>query len=316
MFRKIAILSGLLMALAGTATLHAALSDNPLTPDIVGWGADRDTAPIVGINYYGDILPGRNNSNDIGNSTTAFKDIYARSVNMTGGNVTCQYWRALSSASLTGGGGNSTGVGFTVSSRTLAEGPTTYTDIDIDQSSGAARNVTLYFASSTISGTIGVLSTTTLIASATIYGYDSKGNFTSELIFASTNNPVALSTSTIAITGNGSNVVSSVGIGNVAWMYISSFTVQITSMTDSFGLNVLVPILRLGYGDKIGLPGNIDSLSDVIKVQEAGGSDASNVLLFPALSINTVYDTIYFPTELSGLGSNDRTVCVNRRHSN
>ena len=314
MFKKTAILT-VLMALAGAVKLQAALSDDPMRPDIVGFGANASTAPIVGVDNDGDFLPNRNITNDIGESTRAWKDIYARRLHLNGPNVKCAFWHGLPTQTYTSAGGNATGTGFTLSTRTMLEGPTTYTSVVIDQSSTAARNVTLYIASDVFSASIGLFSTSTLAGAATFYGYDNKGRFTSELIYFSTNHPAVYSTSTIQAS-TVTEVVRYVGVGDVAWLYVTSFTVQITSMTDAYGTaNTRNPILKVGWGNRIGLPGDIDSETDVVKVMQAGGVDVTSQELNPDLSINPTWDTISFPTQPGSGVNDDRSVCVQARHT-
>lgn len=262
------------------------------------------------VDAQGTISPVRNLTNSIGSSRVRYKDIFTAALHTSSGNVKSAYYAQVSSLALTGAGGNSTGIGFTVSTRTLEEAPTTYISaLDIDPSSGGARNLTLYVASDTVSSGIGVFSTTTLILSCTAYGYDNKGNFVSEQIYASTNSVMALSSSTISVP----NIrrVDVVGIGNVAWLHITSITIEVSSMTASYGAgNTRNPILVIGYGYKFGLPGDIDSVADVLRVEE-GGLDRTDQTLYPKLSINPTWDTIGF-----NAGLEYKNVFVNSRHSN
>lgn len=313
MFKKIAILTGLFLALASRVPLvQAGLGDdNPQRPDIVGFGHDVSTDPIMGIDYDGNIVPGRNATYSVGKSTKAFKDVWAQAVHTSSPNVKCGYWHAPASSTVFG-------QDLVVSTWSLLGSPTTYTPVIIIQSSVGPRNVMIYWSSGTIgSGSGGGFSTMTLVGSATFYGYDSKGNWAVENVRFSTNHPVSGSTSTIAVDNTGP-IVNYVGVGNVAWMQISSFTVQITSMTDAYGLNAGSANLhmRMYFGNRFGLPGNIDYDTDVLKVMEAGGRDVTDRTLNPAWSVNPLYDTISFQTQPGGGTNDDRSVCVNSRHSN
>lgn len=314
---------GLFLAFTG---IVSAKSDNPQRPDV--WRLDHhpinarvkcpiDTETVV-VDHDGDFNPGRNLAQDLGESSHTWRKVFADGIEYSGtsGNVKTAFWHGPSSMSVQGVGGNSTGLGYGVSTRTIAEGPTTYTSVNITQSSGGPRNLMVYFASNTIAtGSGGGLSTTTLIGEATFYGIDNKGNSVSELVYFSTNHPVACSTSAIAVS-NSSDVVRYVGCGNVAWLQVSSFTVRISSVSDAYGLSGDIPQMRIYWGNRFGLPGNIDFNSDVLKVMEAGGKDVTDQTLNPNLSINPTFDTISFPTPPSGLTNDDRSVSVNAKRSN
>lgn len=118
-------------------------------------------------------------------------------------------------------------------------------------------------------------STHTITGYATFYGTDTKGQVVTETIYFTT--------------------TTTVGIGNVALIYISSITFWGGATTDGNAkiLNVLV-----GTGVKIGLANSIKAVTDVYSVLEAGTRTSPEV--------DAIYDTVSFVTAPNG--SNDYEV--------
>jgi hypothetical protein len=291
MFKKIAVLAGVFALVTVFAIpLQASLNADKMRPDMAGFGVRGGSVPAVGFDYEGDLLPSHNEEYDIGEATRTWKKIYVESVRITSGLPVCDLWVKLSSGQLNGL--NSLGLGITP----LLHHPTAFVDANIGDSSGSARNITLFFGSGTFAGAtptpgIGV-TTTTLIGSATFYGWDSRGQYRWEHINFSTNIP-NVSTRTV---DNSSDIVRYVGIGNVAWAHISSFTVEITSATDTYLVQGSTPVIGIGWGQKVGLSNNIESEDQIYKVTEEGGIDTTDNSVSDGWSINSQYDWIKFDT--------------------
>jgi hypothetical protein len=242
----------------------------------------------VVIDHDGDFLPGRALVQDIGASSQPWNNVYTGGITVSSGIVNMhESFVDLSSGNATGARAG----GLLISTANLIAGGSTYVGEAIVQSSGAPRNIII------VSSTVQVgASTTTLIGSATFYGYDGKGNFVSEMIrFSSRTIPIS---STVTMTET--NPVLYYGVGNVAFAYISSFTIQITSMTDAFGESTEQVRIMIGWGQKIGLANDLQATGDVYKVTQTGGSDVTIAASNPSLGINTDYDTIVFPTLPNG----------------
>ena len=272
MFKKIAAMAGLLV-LFGAQAAFASLGSDPQRPDIVGWGADRDTAPIVGIDFDGDIIPARNRRNDLGESTRAWRAIHGSTLNITGGiaNFT-ESFMDLPNGLIDGFASG----GFTISTTNLIDQTSTYYDNNLSQSSGAPRNVVIYSSVNALGVT-----TTTVTGSCTFYGYDSLGRFTSE--------GISFTTATLLVIGS---TGTGIGIGNVPFVYITSFTSQVTSATLVQTGNPNF-ILIIGWGNKIGLANDITTSSAAYKTTGPGGSDITNSVKDRT---NTDYNTVHFPT--------------------
>src|SRR3990167_7841950 len=297
MFHKIAIFTGLVFGLVA-APLHAELGTDKMRPDIVGWGADATTAPIIGIDYDGDLLPSRQYTYDVGEPTRVFKKVYAGSFHASSGLVNISEVFVDLASGTTRGGVPAAGILIPTNTLiNLVNSPTTYVGMNIIQTSGAPRNI-ICFSSANILPT-----TTTLVMSATFYGYNGKGEWTWENIIFSTV-PISWSTTT---TTYSTQTARAVGVGNTAWSYISSFTVQITSMTDAFGLSTEHPRMYIGFGQKIGLANNITTNdntptgTDIYKITNAGGADVTNETLNPLIYIDTDQDYIVFAPQPNGV---------------
>lgn len=279
---------GLFVALAGLAS---AKSVDPRRPDV--WrvtntpiysnAQSKISTEAVVVDYDGDILPGRNFAQDLGESTHSWNNVYTGGIVASSGIVNIhEEFVALSSGSF-----NAAGVGgFVASTGTLIAGGSTFIDVNIVQATGAPRNIVIVSSTAQIGA-----STTTLSGSCTFYGLDGKGNLVSEVIRFSTNMIPISSTVTVTNTGD---ITKWLGVGNVAFAYISSFTIHIDSMTDAFGLSTEFVRFQIGYGQKIGLANDIQSVSDVYMVTQ-GGTNVTNATNNPALTINTDLDTIIFP---------------------
>lgn len=308
--KKITIIAGVLaLATMLTVPAFAALSGSDrLRRDIVGWGADKTTAPIVGFDTDGDLLPARNFKNDIGESTRSWKQGFFQSLSVASGVaiVVTDYTNLPSSTTIV----EANPVEIRIPTSTLLGAPTTYFSAffsgNHNISSGAPRNIVLYSSVTKIG-----ITTTTLIWSATFYGINNLGQVVVENVRGTTQ---AVDSSTFP------NVIPSHqydyrGVSNVAWARISSVTVQVTSMTATYGLgDVSDFILRIGYGNKIGLSADVDEQADCHYVSVANGA-ITDVTNNPLLFINTTFDTIVFPQPVKPNGVNDYTVwCKHMAH--
>lgn len=263
---------------------------------------------MMRIDMDGNIIPGRNILSDLGESTHAWRTGYFGSIDVASGILNVhETFVNLSSGSLMGLRNN----GFSVSTITLMNSASTYFDNDVLQTTGAPRNL-IVFSTGDNGNTTAQLSTSVLVGCVTFYGIDNKGNPVTEAIFFSTSVPsYANSTSTIlnyqpspGTVFGGTETARVLGVGNVAWAYISSFTVQVTSISGGGGGNGYSPLnatIAIGFGNKIGLANSISNVSDVYKIAAAGGSGGySNGVINPSLSINTALDTVVFPFIASG----------------
>lgn len=179
--------------------------------------------------------------------------------------------------------------GFTATTGSVINGgAATFLQSDISsQTATVPRNITIYS-----SCTIGA-ATTTLTGYATFYGIDNLGNFVSEMIKFTTG-PVLQSTGVIVAPFLGSTTTpQNFGQGRVAFAVVSSITVQITSMTESFGQTQVSPVkFMIGWGNRLGLSNNITEVSDIYKIVEG----PINVAVAPNL-VDPIYDT-YIPSSV------------------
>lgn len=290
-----------LFALGSVGVTFGGMPQDISQPDIVGFGQSNasrvSSTPVVMIDYDGDILPAKNAQQDLGESTRSWKTGYFNSLRVSSGIMnTSDFFIDLSSGQLEGllvGG-------FSFSTGTLIGSTATAVQaVQINQTTGAFRNLTIFVASAATSVGPGTISTTTIAGTATFYGYNNLGFFVSEVIRFSTTT-VGLSWSSNTVT-NSSDVVRYIGIGNVAWAYVSSFTITVDSITQAFGLMTAFPFIKIGFGQKIGLTNNIVNTADVYKITEEGGLDTTNSTNNPAVVIDTTYDTIVFQTLPNGI---------------
>ena len=297
----LAILAGM----ARTSPAHAKLESDPNRPQIAGWGeVPGSTSPVIGIDTDGDLLPGRNNRSDLGESTRTYKTIYGNDLNIVNGIAQVhETYVALASASFQGLRPG----GFSPSTAALINGGSTYTDSLITQSSGAPRNITVWVSSNASGLQGGGVSTTTYSGYVFLRGIDSKGNNETEFIYFSTN-PVVWSTQTYSNTDASRGFLNYVGIGTVAWSTVSSMTIVVTSMTAAYGLNTATQCVNVSWGQKIGLSLNITTTTQVYKVVEDGGRDRTSLTANTALAIDPINDTIIFSVLPNGI--NDKQVWI------
>lgn len=283
MFKRIAVIAGL-MALAGPVT--AGMLQDHSSPDLAGFGGASSSrvssTPVVMIDFDGDILPAQNDRQDLGESSRSYKTVFVDSIRSNVGFISQHLTLRIASASPSGLGASEV-AGFHVSS--VAVGPaTSYYLADISQSSSAPRNLIVKSSATYIS-------TATLVGSVTFYGVDAMGRFASELIYFSSRDVSLISTMAVAHTAP---VINSTGVGNLAWAYISSFTVSLSSISNSDNAenNEMRFYLNVGWGNKFGLPNDITSSTDVYKVALEG----RHLLRTRSdLVVNPVYDTIVIP---------------------
>lgn len=269
--------------------LRAEISPGAKTPSIVQYSQNlgQGTTMVIFLDQKGDWVPGRNLYSELGSSSHTWLTIYVGSLDVSSG-VANFHETFVNLASGCINCALNIGVSTTIATVSTAA----FSANVISASSSAPRNVIVYFSSDTNSSTVGLLSTTTLVGSATFYGIDSNGYVVTEQVYFSTVQP---SFSTATYSNSISSItdqVSVVGVGNVAWASISSVSVQITSMTADFGLSVKGPTLNVGWGNKIGLADHFISTGDVYKVTEFRADVSTSVLI----TGSTTYNTIVFPT--------------------
>ena len=284
------------------ATVKADSENNPNRPDIVGFGTKRysmtdgttgSTIPVV-INYDGSIIPARNAEQDIGNPTHTWRSVHAGTIAVAGGIVNVRELLYDIPAGVIDGFRTS-GTGFIISTTNLIDQTSTYYEGSFTQSSGVPRNVVIYSSVNALGVT-----TTTVIGSCTFYGLDSLGRVTSESI--------TFTTATLTIVNS---TATATGIGNVPFIYITSFTAQVTSTTQVQTGNPNF-ILRIGWGNKIGLANDIVTSSDVYKV--VGPASQGDITTSVQATVNTDYNTVTFPGPVPD-GADDRVVYYTIRRS-
>lgn len=260
--------------------LHAvAVENSPSQPDYFT-AQNRSvgvSTTIFRIDYLGNLVPGINNTMDIGESSHAYRTAYLSTLNVSSGIVNLQQFfldlpSADSDSYRTGTGG------IRVTTTNLVVGITSTTTNFTQPVYG--RNIIIF--SSFTTGT----DTTTVTGNAIVIGTDTTGKINRETISFST--------------------TETSGVGNIAWTYVSSITFSATAISSATG----DAFLFVGTGNRIGLNNNISAATDIYKLIEAGADvrpEAANV------SINPTYETIDFAT--NGDGSNDYSVYYKARNS-
>ena len=133
------------------------------------------------VDAQGTITPLRNLTNNIGSSRVRYRTAFLGDLDVASGTVNIvENFTNLTGENLTGM------LNVAIATGILIRGGSTFIGVDLVQTTGAPRNLTLYFSSDSVSSGVGVFSTTTLVGSATFYGYDNKGNYTTEVILFST----------------------------------------------------------------------------------------------------------------------------------
>lgn len=227
------------------------------------------------VDFYGNIMPGENNTNDIGIGTVAYKTGYFNSLSVASGVVNVHEhflnipstdsvgWLVPPTSNPWGLIVTTSGVNLYTSSFTVAGvyistnlwiSNTNYITTDIMQASGPPRNVVIF---STFNGVN--MGTTTLTGSATFYGIDALGKSNSENIAFST-------TSGFQQIYMGTVAPSYIGIGSICWVSISSISIIISSSTP--GLSASTASVMIGMGWKLGLSNVVTAPGDVYKVLE------------------------------------------------
>jgi len=279
MKKKLIALLGLFAIMLLPHLAYTIGPSNRQKPD--GWGLTRVEAGIathtIRVDFDGNILPGRNDFSDIGESTHQYRNAYVGSLSVSSGiqNVH-EYFSDVPAAS---SNAVTSGNGLTITSTTLVDSGTTYITRDLTQMV-VPRNLVVRASFTTPSGT-----TTTLRGMATFYGINNLGiNATEPIVFSTADT-----------------------FGSVAWASISSVTIEITSVTaGTFDpANVLVVF---GSSDAIGLANVVESTGDIYKLVEAG---ADNVVDSSVIYDSTNYTIIF---ETAPDGSNDYSVwAINRK---
>ncbi len=154
----------------------------------------------------------------------------------------------------------------------VTAGGTTYITVDISsQPTSCPRNLMVFVASSAFSATVGVFSTTTMRGQVRVFGIDGNGNPATETILFSTAFPVISTGTNIAgDLGQLTSFTTNYGQGRIAWSSISSMTIQITSMTLNYSLQVATFAVVIGYGNRLGLSNDLRYWGDVYKIVESG----------------------------------------------
>jgi len=290
------LLAVLMFALACFPTIAGAKEQtDPQRPN--RWRLEyRDQTGIsteaVSVDADGNFLPGDNYQTSIGESSHSWKKVWTGSLYVASGivNVSEVFPNLLVGTTDVAKKAATDGIfarGFVISTRVL-EAPTTnnlssqattYVTLDINQSSLTPRNVILYSVAASTNGGLGI-TTTTLSGMATFYGIDSLGKANWEQITFSTTIPPVV---------GGVALSSHVGVGNIAWVSISSVTIQVTSMTqntDDFVVGAGVAVLNIAWGNKIGLANSIDSSGDIYQNSVPITADTTNETVYFAVAPN------------------------------
>ena len=253
------------------STYALTIDNKPSTPNISKWARSQGSTVGVVIDFHGNVLPTVNASQSIGTSTETWS-INASNLFVSSGLIAVsEEWESIpvpSSAT------HSRGMSFLISTVTLANQGTTYTSVDITQST-VPRNV-VGIVELERAGT----STNVFVCSVLVTGWDSKGFYNRERISIST------------VTGDTAD--QPIGSGNIAWLHIDSFTVTLSSKSASSAGTVY---LMLGTSNQIGLLADVDNSSDVVKILEGQVATRPNTAPQSGGSIttvNTVYDTVSF----------------------
>ena len=264
MFKRlmgILFISGMVMA----PGILKAVDNTRATPDIVGFGETNllpssESSSAVRVDYYGNVLPGRNLSQDVGASSNVWNNVYTKSIFSPRGIFSVHEYFSDVSAK------NNQLLGiFTISTTTLGSAGTTYVTADLAQPK-YPRNIIVVS-----SFTVG-MTTETVSGTVVIIGTDSLGNpMTETLTLVSTDN-------------------ATVGIGSVTWCGVSSITIR--NVTFGAGLSA-TGYICVGTGVKIGLGWHIMSNGDVYKVLEAGSDSIT-------YTVNADFNSIQFAAEPDG----------------
>ena len=210
---------------------------NRSQPDQVGYFSTEKSTYIFRVDYDGNLLPGRNEFSDIGQSTGAYKRAFFGSINVASGIV-----NVVDKFTDVPGDNTTSYISITISTSTLINGSTTSITKDLAQPK-YARNLV-------ISASVQFLVSSAIITGAcTFYGISNLGVSGYERIALSTNETV----------------------GSIAWATISSFTVNATSFSQVSQSDAL---LRIGTTNSIGLSNIVLSTGDIYKLIEMGVNNA------------------------------------------
>jgi hypothetical protein len=265
------------MFCAGTAD---AKENKPGQPD--QWALSKSIKGVstttVRVDQDGNFYPGMNLAQTIGESTHAWIQAYIgqlyvdKILSLSTGSISSDHEVFLAIPDSSTDAFKSGGL--LLSTFSLTQNASVYYYADVTTQPVVPRDLIVFS-----SCTVGV-GTTTLIGNVTFYGLNAVGNSVQEMITFSTTIP----TSTDLSTG---------GLGVVAFASISSFSVQLTSVTDVFGLQTSSVIVMIGEWNKIGLSNVFTSTSDVYNVVE-GISNVPVASTGTGMRIDVANSTIYF----------------------
>lgn len=241
------------------------------------WALSRmkngQSTTTIRVDFYGNLLPGENNTNDIGESSHAYKAAYINDVYSKTGLISYkETWLDPVAKSQVG-----VFQGITISSDSLVQAGTTYITADLTQPT-FPRNIVV-FTSITLNGV--AITTGNITGTAIVKGVDSLGNSNTEtLAVVSTANATA-------------------GLGNIAWATISSVTIRLSVLSTGTIVGAVLIQNCIGTGDKLGLVNDLNVVGDMYKAVEAGVDKSSAT----STTVNTTYST-YQPISAVN-GSND-----------
>jgi len=160
-----------------------------------------------------------------------------------------------------------------IASATLVASGTTY----VDGTSGTGAVGGMGFTQITYPRNISAVAsftygtgTTTVAGTLTVYGYNAKGEYTSEVL--------SISTATAT--------------GNVAWVFIDTMTASGFTMSGAQG----ACLISAGVSNKIGIWGDLKANTDIYKITNAYVDYSSSTWARPADFTNATYDTINLGT--------------------
>lgn len=239
----------------------------------------------VSVDADGNFLPGDNYQTSLGESTHAWKKLWTANIYVDSGIVNMgEYFVDLQA----GTSDEYRVVGFAISTTNVISQTSTYYSADMSTyAPSVPRNIVVYSSAAGIGRT-----TTTISGNLYVFGIDAQGKANSETIYFSTRTPGELG----GMTFSSNSTPAGIGVGNVAWASISSFTISVTSYTQSITDQNYNFIFRIGTGFKIGLTNNLTNASDIYYA-----SELSSPVSYTSLSVDTVNDTVKFNRDPDGI---------------
>ena len=268
------------------STFALAIDSKPSTPNISKWARSQGSTVGVVIDYHGNVLPTVNGTQSVGSSSETW-NVNASNLYVSSGLIgVSESWYSIPPSSNTF---HSRAGGLVISTITLGAGASVYSSVDIMQST-VSRNVVL--AAQFDVGT----ATSIFTCRAVVSGWDAKGIRNTEAITFST------------------SVGADQGTGNIAWGFIDTISISISSASYFLAGNLN---LNIGTTNQIGLLAAVDTSSDVFKIQEGTSVNNPNTVNFSGVTatVNVQYDTITFG-RTPGVLREDKKVWYRTKRSN